>query len=64
MISKDEIRTTLGDIGFYYAKVIYYGCKSAAINVQPRLVRQRREKDEREARLFATPSNRIGDAFC
>lgn len=52
MISKDEIRTTLGDIGFYYAKVIYYGCKSAAINVQPRSVRQRREKDEREARLF------------
>lgn len=52
MITKDEIRTTLGDIGFYYAKVIYYGCKSAAINVQPRLVRQRREKDERDARLF------------
>lgn len=28
MISKDEIRTTLGDIGFYYAKVIYYGFKA------------------------------------
>ena len=52
MISKDEIRITLGDIGFYYAKVIYYGCKSADINVQPRLVQQRRGKDEREARLF------------
>lgn len=52
MISKDEIRTTLGDIGFYYAKVIYYGCKSAAINVQPMSVQQHRRKDEREARLF------------
>ena len=44
MISKDEIRTTLGDIGFYYAKVIYYGCKSAAINVQPRFVQQLQRK--------------------
>lgn len=44
MISKDEIRTILSDIRFYYAKVIYYGCKSAAINVQLRLVQRHHEK--------------------